>query len=559
MKYTKKNISEFFEKEKDKRSSKAASILILVVASIFILLVIFANPLLNNFVIDEISNSVNQDSTLKFNAGNVKLNLLTGSISSYNSDLQIQNAEKDTIILNMPYIKIDQVNWAKLISGNYYAEKITIKDPEVFWKNFSFTDSTEKEIDSVSRERSDKSLYDDLNESLAQAFPEKINSININKLILINGNYKKFAMPDSAFLLSSLENLDLNISEISLNKNENILVSGINLSVKNPMLKFPESGYELKFDSLKISSFDSLISGKNFSFQPYISQNDFFEMRKFRANKYDINFDSVKFSGLNFNDVLRKNLISAKDLFIKSASFEIISNKIKPIDPDSDPKMPNEFFNSFKFDVKIPEVKFSGGSIKYGELFEHHEDPAILNFTNLNASLSNFSNIKNEKEPANILNASAKLADAGKLDVLMNLNLTDENLNLTYKGKLSAMELNSLNDFLKISSAVEIESGKINEVTFDVKVNNGIAEGIVKPVYENLNIDLVSEDLEKNFNLKRFFKTFVANEFMIEKSNPNGDNEIKTGKVEFTHNGEAFFEFIWLALREALAETIGLK
>jgi hypothetical protein len=219
--------------------------------------------------------------------------------------------------------------------------------------------------------------------------------------------------------------------------------------------------------------------------------------------------------------------------------------------------MPNELLLSIENKIKINSINLSRGLIRYNELFPYSDKPAVLQFKNVNASIKNVANFKEESKNDNAkINISSELAGVTRLSLAMNLNLVSDALSLSYKGRLDSMDMRILNDFLKIDAGVKVKSCKVKYVNFDVDVINGHSTGFVQPVYENLEIEKLEKGKGKT-NIFTKILSFFARNVKLHESNPQ-DGDLKTGKVDRKHTkDEAFIHFIWVSVRDAMGEAVG--
>ncbi len=205
-----------------------------------------------------------------------------------------------------------------------------------------------------------------------------------------------------------------------------------------------------------------------------------------------------------------KNLIwngsyFAREIEAKNLDLDICTNKKAPPDTSSIPKMPNEIIRSAGRDINIKDLKLKDWILHVRGRHPIVKRYSDVTFTNVKGDIKNISNIpglQSEENPC-IISVTANLYDSAKLSLEMKLPLLVRNLSFDYIGSLTSMSVLPINNQIEPAEHVKLTSGKIESVSFSIHVLKSAADVYVKPIYNNLKIELLKENAKEGGVLKR--------------------------------------------------------
>lgn len=156
-----------------------------------------------------------------------------------------------------------------------------------------------------------------------------------------------------------------------------------------------------------------------------------------------------------------------------------------------------------------------------------------------------------------IIDATTRVAGAGRLAITIRLPLRSPTLSFSYEGRLGPMDPRAFNDALVPLSGVRIESGHLDSLRFSAQVEDGEARGTLHGTYRSLDVEVVDED--KGRSLGTRLRSFVLDKLMVKSSNTPDDPPLRTGTIEHEYEeGDTFFKFLWHSLRSGLYSLVGL-
>jgi hypothetical protein len=520
------------------------------------------NPILNFIVKPKLIKNAN-DKTYHLNIESLGYSLLTNSLTAENifytwNDTSLSSIDSSGVLISEA--AASGISLFDLIFNNRLSVlELKLFEPE--YKIFSLNESEDN------RNKSGKKRNDSLSiiyKSLHRSIPDRIKPFKINKVDIVGGRFiitnkiknielfsvKSFNARIKDFSIKSLEKAD----SLTLMFCEDININTGKISFSDTKKKYNGS-----IKSINFSSADSILNLDSFLLIPFLPDSEFFNGDKYRQDRWKVSIHEIKCEGIDLSKYIWHNIIEIQNIRLNAQFIDILTNMRLNIPPDFNPKMPNEIMSEMSQDLNIRKADLNIDSIVVREYRPYSHHPSRLPFTKVKGTLMNISSLKEfqtDESPA-IINTSAKLAGTGLLTVHMKVPLLAEGTDFYYSGSLGTMETDPLNDHLIISDLVEVTSGKIDSVIFNVESKNGAVTANVIPYYKDLTIKSINENTMRGDGLMTSIATFIGNVFKIRNTNEK-ESGIKTGSVIYLQKKtDVFLDIIWASLKTALGEAVG--
>jgi len=524
----------------------------------FLVVLIFADPILNNLVKDNLVVKANSGYNTTLHIDDMSYHLFSNSVEATGIRLLYKDSSLtgiSTYDIIIPSFEISGINWAGVIFGSGLSLRTIIIDRPVLQIK---SESRENQQNEKKDEGNEKQKYAPLFEkSFISGFPSRINPLYINKLEIRSGKLFRNSKSDDETTKDTISNFNLGISGIMIDSTLSdssltyIIAQNFQIDAQNIVRKYVEGGNILAVDSLSASGKDSLLTIKKFSYRPFLSRKDYFARKKYRADRRIIKIADLEMKGIDFGSVVQRSIFTASSAVINDFFVEILTDKRKAISPSYAPKMPNEILRSMNFGININKLKFTRGIINVEALQENSDTAAVLPFSNVSAEIFNLGNLKRSNQYA-VIRAEGNMFKAAQLSLQVHLDQKSKELNYTCKGKLDSMDVQPMNQWLEIDELVRITNGHTSKIDFNSEMQNGKAHAIVTPVYENLELKMLNKKKEE-----KKIKTFLAKIFTIRKNNPE-DGKLKTGQEDYVGTDDnTFFDELWIPVKKALGEVVG--
>lgn len=337
------------------------------------------------------------------------------------------------------------------------------------------------------------------------------------------------------------------------------IITSSSIEAQNIVLNLYKSQNELRIEKLHISVPDSDMVADSIKYYSLIDDELFFAKSQFRQTRFRFDISQIQIIGLDCLALLQENTFNAKNINIHNAFTDILVNMDKPYDKNSsNPQMPNEVLSSMKEIVKVDSMTVINGGLKYCERFAVKTIPGVILINKVNVSISGIANHTSYPDTA-IIHGEGLFMNSGKMKLIMAIPLSSKNFSLRYYGSLSTMDVTKLNSFIEPGEHHRIKSGILQSAKFNIEVNSGHASGTLLVEYKDLTIAILNKKTGSEKGIIDRISSLLSKIFVIRENNmPDEKGSIKIGKTNYIrHPDDYFFQFIWFALRNGVADVVG--
>lgn len=522
-------------------------------------------PILNEQLHAIVLNST--DSLYRVEYDNLNFNLVTGNASVDNfklipdtnvyNTLKLQQKAPDNVYdIKVGKLKIKNFHPKRIYSSRKLnIDEITVDQPEIIILNES------KPYNDTISTKDKRSLYEQLSEVL--------NEVRIDNIALseVNLTYKnRTNLPER---VTKVRNVNINIHDILIDSlaqqdtNRFYNARSVDFTIDNYRLATGDSLYYLDLKNVHFSSSERQISLNELRFTPRYNKADFYKKTNLAIERYQLGFDTIRIRHIDLFKLLNQQKLYAGDVLIKNADVEVYNNTAYPRRKKV-PKIgeyPHQQLKKLAFTLNIDSLLLENVGISYvehngktgntGKVTFDKTAGALYNITNDSAALA-----RNKFMTADI---SSMFMNNGKLGVHFSFNLDDKLGQFSYKGSLTNMDARTLNPLTKPLALLEVSSGNLQRLSFDVKADEHWARGNVRFYYKDLKVQIMLKDKE-GVATKRTVISTLANKFIINDSNPDANEIFHAGPINYRRPVTAsFFNFFWKSILEGVKPSVGVS
>ncbi|MCH7414598.1 hypothetical protein MM213_13950 [Belliella sp. R4-6] len=519
----------------------------------------FVNIYLNNNADKIVSNMITRTSGFgnhDVTFGNIKLDYnYFGTFLSI-EDIRIQPTEnilagQVKVNLHLEQAKITGFKWKSfLLDNSIQVDSARLENLTIMSVTPPIDSLNIDKEESQNKKKNDTKDYDKIG----------VGSISLQNLNLEN----KDSNTDSTRL--SLKNLSVDSRGFVLTKediqNEEALfsVEFIHGEIEHVEIHFDEFRQKAEVKNLVFDTEDKNMKIEDFSILNKLGKYAYTESFKKRKGWIQLKNGTLDIHGMNFQDYFRKGIVEIDSLLVKDIKLESFTNKLIPDDYEKRPPMAHEAFGILNFPLNIKNTIIRNGHI----LVEEQPDNGAPNygsifFSELNAEIGAISNMDKVNEDKNELNiqAEALLMGKGKINLSVMYDLADTRGAFQLQGSLGKFDLTEINDMVEPEAKISLKSGMINRLDFNIHAFDFDGSGEVIVRYDNLEIEILNKDFEKDKNLFRRIGAFLANKVIIKSQNPRKNGDLQKGVVyaqRLKHKSE--FNYWWQLLFSGLKSTV---
>ena len=209
-----------------------------------------------------------------------------------------------------------------------------------------------------------------------------------------------------------------------------------------------------------------------------------------------------------------------------------------------------EVLRKLPFKLAVDSVFIEKGSIVYEENIPNNVKAGALRFENLDATISNLSNLIPTRDKLKI-ELNSELMGAGKFFLNWEFNVQNPQNTFIVSGGLSNFNTSNLNEFL-VPNLRAKTSGTIDQLYFTISGDDNVASGAIKMKYEDFKFQVLNKERS---GVKKVL-SFIGNLFINDGSNTDTDGyrhgEISTERSK----NKSFFNYLWINLEDGLLDVL---
>ncbi len=387
-------------------------------------------------------------------------------------------------------------------------------------------------------------------DSTAQKSGKKMeNKIEFKNLNISKGTFEIFGNDSSSHKLFAL------IDKISFERvrvNSGTLKNGIPFSYKLNTLQTDSIFFDLDAQHTMVAANlrmkDSNLSIRKLQIIPKYSKDGHQKTINVEKDRYDLSIDSIDLLDFNWNI---QDSLSLKSRLVKidGVNFDIYRDKLKPDDTTFKP-MYSRMLRNLPIKLGLDSVTLSRTNIKYEENIHEDRETAVVNFTNMNASLANITNIGMNRDdfPQTRVHVKASFMKTASLNVDLNFDVRNKSDQFHISGQMGGLAADQINQFLKPAMNIEA-SGEIVSMFFNFSGTNVSAVGDVRLEYNNFKVEVLRKDgKRKNKVISALANLIVKNKAMNDKANYK-DISVKRDQTK------SFWNYLWSCVKSGALKT----
>lgn len=382
----------------------------------------------------------------------------------------------------------------------------------------------------------------------------KLGKTNIVIINQSEPNKTPFVLNDVEFdLTKSLKVSDQGtVNDLINNAQWKLRSSGFTIFTNDKLYKFSATG-------INIDNTNSFIKIKKIILLPQLSEAAFMKQRSIQGDRYDFVFNDIELQQVDFKKLLNENKIEVQQATLQPI-LKIFNDRLLPYDMQSKVgKYPHQSLQKLATLVYINQLKINNGNIVYKERGRESETTGSVNFNNINASISNLTNIQEritQNAECRVI-ASTLFLGTGKLSTEWRLPLSITDSTFTVTGRLQQMDAKQLNKVSVPLGMTFIKKGLINDLTFNFTGTNYSSKGEVVFLYKDLNIKVLKKNKEDEL-VDKDLTSFIAN-LIVKNSNPQ-NGVVRSGAIDFKRDiSKSFFNFLWKSVLNGAKKTASGK
>lgn len=324
----------------------------------------------------------------------------------------------------------------------------------------------------------------------------------------------------------------------------------------------PDSLYHMRINALSFKASTGLLHINRFSLTPRYAEMDFGPAAGYAKDRFNIQMTDIRLTGIDLPLYVKKLQLSANDMTIDNGFVNVFNNNELPArGVVRMGKFPHQLLQTVKGQLSVKKLHLNNVDFSYALFDRYTRQKGKISFENTSGTISNVTNetrVK-QKNPFMLASLNSYMMGQGKLHVNFKFDLNAKNGAFSYNGELTNMKGPVLNKITKPLGLVQVKSGEVKKLTFNVVADEKQAKGNLAFAYDDLSIGLLKKVQGKNRLVKQGLISMLANALVINPANPNKAGQFITAPIDFQRDPtNSFFSFIWQSLFQGIKYTVGL-
>lgn len=339
------------------------------------------------------------------------------------------------------------------------------------------------------------------------------------------------------------------------------LLKDIVVNVKDYAYATPDSMYHLRINRLDFRASTGRVRIHQFALVPRYSEMEFGKVLGYAKDRYNVSLNDITLSGLNFPAYINKQELLAGEMKINNGFVAVFNNNMLPERNQAKlGKFPHQLLQSVQGLVTVKKLRLDNINISYAEYDRDSQERGVITFDNTSGTLSNVTNAPafKRKNPLMLARLHSRFMNQGNLDLNFKFDLQAPDAAFSYFGTLKEMDGKALNKLTRPLGMLQIKSGYVNQLSFNIKANDQLARGKLDFRYERLAVNILKREEGADRLVKKGLLSFLANNLIINTSNPDRNGKHVYADINYQRvPSNSFFSYIYKTLFQGIKYSIG--
>jgi hypothetical protein len=390
----------------------------------------------------------------------------------------------------------------------------------------------------------------------------RYSSLHVGSIVINDPNVKYYGNGNDTSLFLSSNKGSIKIDSLVIDSNVYVRL-GRNFAAKNVEIHLADitntiadSLYTLKIPHFYLSYLSNKVRIDSLQLLPNYSKKEFSIKAGKQVDRFTIFVKELSTENADIKNFLERMIVKVDTLNIDSLHLVAYRNKYVKSIPENKLFL-QEILKKVRLPLNIHALNLAGSYIEYDELVPPSQAPGKIYFSKVNGKVFDINNLASESSVEMKMKLSAMLF--GKSPVKSSINFP-MNKNVFYgDGEVRNIPMKQMNSMLESVSNAVITDGIIDTMKFSVIGNKSESGGSFRMLYHDLRV--AAKDIAKNdtSNVGLKVKSFIANNFVIKKNNPEKNGKVRVVEMQHTYANDKFMiNNLWQTLLNGIKKTIGI-
>lgn len=471
------------------------------------------------------------------------------SVSLWNGKINLQNVKLNTplesvaeagrgkkVVGTIDRAYIDGLHWLDLATDNeLLASEIGLKNPQL---KFYTTAVDSVQIPEASPQQKDET----------QAFFAQIKSLDLDE-----GNIEFYGEGEKNPRIR-LQRFAFSFSDFTFDaalENDKIKFAEYNLEADSFFMAIEDKLHHLNIE--KVRTENNHLIMKNLRFDSPLGKDAFMQKLEWRKAMIDLTVPEMILHNFAPQKFLKQQYILPL-LEVKNAELTVSVDQKVPKNPEDYKILPTEALRKIKGLLHIDSVAVSNTKVTFALKTAKRENYGTIYWTDIDAGFSNITNdsIAFRKNSDLIARTRSRFMGTSRLDLTVRFKLNSPTFGYDFSGRLDTFDMRQTNQMFADISSLDVVSGSVKELSFDVRADDNRSTGDLLFSYKNLEVHVLDKDGKR----ERKVLNWLISKILIDQKTAE-DMQAKKGEIDVPRDKKrGIFNQMWISVLDGLKEVI---
>ncbi len=270
----------------------------------------------------------------------------------------------------------------------------------------------------------------------------------------------------------------------------------------------------------------------------------------------EVSLEEVYFEDLKASSGFYTDLdIEASKIAIRGLIFTDYRDKNMPRPPDKVKPMFKGMVDAIPITVKVDTILLENAAVHYGELGVGKSETGKLRFEDINGTITKLTTLPEEQKNYKAFEADIRSKLNGHADVFLNLTVPYDREAFHLTAHVGEMDLTRLNETVGPMAGIEVVSGKMNGIQFEMDATEYRSRNKLQFDYSDLKINVIKEGKDHE-NHSNAFLTSIANSAIRSHNVPTQGKYLTASYVSDRNRQRGPFNFMWHSLSDGMTHIV---
>jgi hypothetical protein len=321
--------------------------------------------------------------------------------------------------------------------------------------------------------------------------------------------------------------------------------------------------YRARYEKLHLDSRTGVAQADGLTLTPTMSPSQFARRKRTASSRLTARIPQLRIAGLDCAALARNGSVVARSLELRNPRLQVTGNDSYPKSTELSIVSPEQL-RRLPFQVNIGTLKISNLNFQSSEVAKEGSIPIVCTLTQLNASISPFTNAHRPKTAGpSIGRVSGWLEGKCYMEGIFKFDFNDPKGRHSLVGSFGATPFAILNPISEPGALIRFERGRVERIQCNFQFSRSGARGTVWARYADLKISLLKNNPGPDPDKKNIFtraESLLANTLVVRENNPRRPGKaLEVGKVEIGRDLTHSVFWVWrMALIEGLLSSVGV-